>query len=81
MKIQCVLIFVLSGNFVHIGSKIILETVQGKVQGDYETSTREGTEYAIFYGIPYAKPPVGKLRFKAPEPVQPWEGVYDNRIR
>jgi para-nitrobenzyl esterase len=28
-----------------------------------------------FLGIPYAKPPVGALRWKAPEPAEPWEGV------
>ncbi len=28
-----------------------------------------------FRGIPFAAPPVGELRWKAPQPVQPWEGV------
>ncbi|KAJ8405327.1 hypothetical protein AAFF_G00323180 [Aldrovandia affinis] len=31
----------------------------------------------IFYGIPYANPPVGARRWKAPTPVAPWTGVYD----
>lgn len=30
-----------------------------------------------FIGIPYAAPPVGNLRFAAPQPVVPWEGVKD----
>ncbi|MUM19518.1 carboxylesterase/lipase family protein [Mycobacterium sp. CBMA271] len=28
-----------------------------------------------FRGIPYAEPPVGPLRLRAPRPVQPWQGV------
>ncbi|MCD8010160.1 MAG: carboxylesterase family protein [Lachnospiraceae bacterium] len=30
---------------------------------------------SVFRGIPYAAPPVGDLRWKAPQPVIPWEGV------
>jgi para-nitrobenzyl esterase len=31
--------------------------------------------HVVFRAIPYAKPPVGKLRFRAPEPPEPWSGV------
>jgi para-nitrobenzyl esterase len=35
----------------------------------------DNQEIKIFMGIPYAAPPVGDLRWKAPQPVVPWEGV------
>ena len=31
----------------------------------------------LFSGIPYAAPPVGPARFKAAQPVQPWDGIRD----
>src|SRR5687768_16651217 len=46
-----------------------VETASGKVQGE------ERNEHVVFRGIPYAKPPVGRLRFRAPEPPEPWPGV------
>lgn len=34
-------------------------------------------QYTVFKGVPYAKPPIGELRWKEPQPVEPWEGVRD----
>ncbi|XP_055698139.1 juvenile hormone esterase-like [Phlebotomus papatasi] len=45
--------------------------VKGKVVPGNENS------YEAFYSIPYAKPPVGPLRFSSPVPCDPWEKAYD----
>ena len=34
-------------------------------------------EYTEFRGVPYAQPPVGKLRWHRPLPPEPWEGVRE----
>ena len=34
-------------------------------------------QYTVFKGIPYAAPPVGELRWKEPQSVEPWEGIRD----
>ncbi|CAK1603758.1 unnamed protein product [Parnassius mnemosyne] len=48
----------------------------GKLRGT-ESKLWNGSTYYSFKGIPYAQPPVGKLRFKAPLPPEPWQGTYD----
>jgi para-nitrobenzyl esterase len=35
------------------------------------------TGQAIFKGIPFARPPVGDLRWREPQPPEPWTGVRD----
>ncbi len=49
----------------------LVEVTGGLVQGVVED------DMMIFKGIPFAAPPVGDLRWKAPQPVIPWEGVRD----
>jgi para-nitrobenzyl esterase len=44
-------------------------TTAGRVRGRVEQGN------AVFRGIPFAKPPVGALRFMAPVPPDPWDGV------
>uniref|UniRef100_A0A0M3IQW8 Carboxylic ester hydrolase n=1 Tax=Ascaris lumbricoides TaxID=6252 RepID=A0A0M3IQW8_ASCLU len=48
-------------------------TKTGEVQG-FGMRCKKGV-VNIFLGIPYAKPPIGPLRFKKTEPVDPWSGV------
>jgi len=43
----------------------------GQISG---TATADGA-VRVFRGIPFAAPPVGDLRWKAPQPVVPWSGV------
>jgi len=50
---------------------VIVETTHGKIRG----YSRRGV--IKFKGIPYAAQPVGELRFKAPAPIEPWDGVRD----
>ncbi|ARV62824.1 hypothetical protein BZZ01_03170 [Nostocales cyanobacterium HT-58-2] len=50
---------------------IIVETPYGKVQGIQEESVQ------IFKGIPFAQPPVNKLRYRPPQPCKPWVGVLE----
>ncbi len=45
-------------------------TSNGKLEGLVEASG-----IRAFKGVPYAQPPVGDLRFREPQPVQPWKGV------
>lgn len=51
-----------------------VQTESGKVVGKIETLSLGKPVYA-YLGIPYAEPPVGKLRFAAPEPAKPWSEI------
>ncbi|XP_001360806.2 esterase B1 [Drosophila pseudoobscura] len=81
------------GDKVKLGAKVIghkliqyrlgtnqstqLETKYGLLKGLQRRTVYDGEIYHAFEGIPFAQPPVGELRFRAPQPVQPWQGVRD----
>ena len=46
---------------------------QGTVEGIYSTAT--GVRH--YLGLPFAAPPVGDLRWRAPQPAATWEGVRE----
>lgn len=46
------------------GSFVLVETPIGPIRGKTLTTLLAGKSYNAFKGIPYAEPPVGKLRFK-----------------
>jgi para-nitrobenzyl esterase len=50
-------------------NRVIVSTRYGRVEG-----TCEDGQY-VFKGIPYAAAPVGRLRWRAPQPPRPWDGV------
>lgn len=50
---------------------VIVDTKQGKVKGAVQSGI------AVFKGIPYAKPPLGALRFAPPQRMEPWTEVKD----
>ncbi len=47
----------------------VIETSSGRLEGEAEG------DVLVFRGIPFAKPPVGPLRFRPPEPPDPWTGI------
>ncbi len=46
-----------------------VRTAAGVLEGTDESGIK------VFKGVPFAQPPVGELRWKAPQPVEPWSGV------
>jgi para-nitrobenzyl esterase len=50
------------------------QIAQARVTGGTVAGTVDGG-LSMFKGIPFAAPPVGDLRWKAPQPVKPWSGT------
>ncbi len=51
------------------GSEVVVATTSGRIAGE------AGDGILRWLGIPYAAPPVGPLRFRPPQAVEPWSGV------
>jgi Carboxylesterase family len=53
----------------------VVHTAEGAVRG-----VASG-DLVVFHKIPYARPPLGALRFRAPQPAIPWSNPHDRRHR
>jgi para-nitrobenzyl esterase len=65
--ISMLLVFVAVRSFAQQPSPVKVQ--EGLVQGSFEDGL------TVYKGIPFAVPPVGDLRWKAPQPPAKWEGV------
>jgi para-nitrobenzyl esterase len=64
----------LFGQFVAGGpakAEIVVKTRLGALRGERVDGAR------VFRGVPFTKPPVGALRFRAPEKAAAWTGERD----
>lgn len=57
------------------GFPVQVKIKNGVIEGNYDTQT--GIQK--YFGVPFAKPPVGDLRWKAPQPADNWEGVLETK--
>jgi para-nitrobenzyl esterase len=54
---------------------IVVKTDTGYISGT--VIGKPDKKVYIFRGIPFAAPPVGNFRWKPPQPVKPWAGIYE----
>ena len=68
-SIIVVIALVLAGSYFAVAAPDTVRVDSGQVSGVAADGVR------VFKGLPFAAPPVGDLRWKAPQPVVAWEGV------
>ncbi|XP_044021103.1 uncharacterized protein LOC122861020 [Aphidius gifuensis] len=77
-KIIFILILCIAHNFVNGKLTDVVQTDKGQVQGKIiKTIHNESFEYAVFRGIPYAKPPLDQLRFQPPVEADAWTKILN----
>ncbi|MFD2933170.1 carboxylesterase/lipase family protein [Spirosoma flavum] len=62
--------------FSAFGQSVTVKTENGRVEG----ATNKAGDIRIFKGIPFATPPIGNLRWKAPQPVANWTNVRQCQV-
>ena len=64
--------------FLPLVPSVIVSTKYGDIEGieaSYRNSTAPFKTVSKFLGVPFAAPPIGELRFKAPQPPNEWPNV------
>ncbi|KAK0144235.1 Pyrethroid hydrolase Ces2e [Merluccius polli] len=55
----------------------LVNTKLGLLRGQYKAVKGQEADVQTYFGIPFAKPPVGELRLAPPLPAEGWEGTKD----
>ncbi|XP_061395053.1 esterase B1-like [Musca vetustissima] len=56
----------------------IVKTSYGQVKGIKHLNSCDSKQcYFAYEGIPFARPPLNELRFRAPQPPEPWQGILN----
>eukprot|EP00095_Tigriopus_kingsejongensis_P010296 maker-scaffold148_size310697-snap-gene-0.17 protein:Tk10296 transcript:maker-scaffold148_size310697-snap-gene-0.17-mRNA-1 annotation:"acetylcholinesterase 1" len=55
---------------------LMRETKSGRIRGTRQRAGN-GKDVDMWWGIPFAEPPIGDLRFRAPKPIKRWKGIRD----
>ncbi|KAG5884898.1 hypothetical protein JTB14_032583 [Gonioctena quinquepunctata] len=58
----------------------IITLPNGKIRGEVMKTIGNITTYYSYMSIPFAKPPVGELRFAPPQPAENWNGVLEAKV-
>jgi len=67
MLLTALIVLAAHASYAQLPARVKVE--EGWIHGVVEDSL------TVFRGVPFAAPPVGQLRWKAPQPVRSWEGV------
>lgn len=74
----CVAVAFIAALFCLTSAQIV-STLEGNVEGTVMAS-RLGRTFHAFLKIPFAKPPIGDLRFESPQPIEPWTGTLNGTV-
>ena len=51
------------------------KTQNGLIEGNFDVVE----DLSMYFGVPFAKPPIGNLRWKAPQPLEDWDGIKETK--
>ncbi|XP_023790746.1 carboxylesterase 5A-like [Cyanistes caeruleus] len=73
----CSVAFLVCGAEGQSGAEPEVTIALGRLKGTQENVKGTDKLVNVFLGIPFAKAPLGSLRFSPPEPPEPWTGLRD----